>query len=496
MVSLMGDKSLSPKQRNEAVRQYVERLIELQVIGDGSNYRDIMQYYEDFNDSRFDYREVIEPQIKKLGKDTLNTALDLYRAEDDFWKIHAFESEKAKYKNAYGDTKTNEELDKIAADVVLKTRINYSMAPEGVKDIRKFPLTGSFVTFPAEVMRIAYGIPEQAVQEMGNTNADKETQKKIRNIGIQRMAGFIVAIGSTQVVDIVSRAIVQMDDEEEEARRKFLAPWAQNSKLIWVSKDTYIDAGYSDSFAFIKKPVTAFMRAPSGVQGFIDAGMELFSPFMTPEIGTKTLAEVAQNKDQNGNEIYSTSLPPSVIASRIISHIGKNAEPGIISTARRIYKGETGEYSQIGKKYSSLNEAITNLTGQKVESIDWDKAVYFKVRSANEDVKVLNGIYKQESKKFADDDEKSRIATAEAVNEGVRANIQELRDYYRSAIKIGISPGKAIGIMKDAGLSNETIEMSISNKPLDKYQYLIIAPVGGKDVVIDREKQRNLGLNR
>jgi hypothetical protein len=490
ITSLLGDKNLTPKQRIESVRLYVQEMIELGVINEGSDYREIADFFDNLSGNDYEYRDFLNPTIKSTGKKSLQKAKDFYKAGDDFWKIHAFETELARLKDAYGDTKTTQELKKEAAEIVLNTRINYSMAPKIVKDFARNVFLAPFVTFASESIRITYGIPNQAIKEMKSGNA------KIKKVGIQRMAGFITAMGVTGVVDMVSRALVQMDDEEEEARRMFLAPWSQNSNLIWLSKDSYVDVGYTDSFGYVKKPVTAFMRASNSIKGVIDASLELFSPFTNPEIGTQMAMELRENQDRNGNKIYDKSLPVKENASLITGYIAKALEPGFVTKGKRIYKGESGEYSQAGKKYSRLDEAALTLTGFKKETIDWDKAIQFKMRSAGDDIRDLNGIYKKQEKTYADNDEKSRIATAEGVNEGVRANIQELRDYYRSAIKIGVSPGKAIRIMKDAGLSNETIEMSISNKPLDKYQYLIIAPVGGKDVVIDREKQRDLGLNR
>ncbi|KKL26248.1 hypothetical protein LCGC14_2397190, partial [marine sediment metagenome] len=79
----------------------------------------------------------------------------LYRAEDDVWKVFAFENELARY----GAAKPEWSVDRLeahVAEIVRNTHPTYSLVPRGVKMLRRFPLVGNFVSFPSEVARTMY----------------------------------------------------------------------------------------------------------------------------------------------------------------------------------------------------------------------------------------------------------------------------------------------------------------------------------------------------
>ena len=78
----------------------------------------------------------------------LKTAMeDIYQAEDDMFKIAAYETEMNRYADALYDKskdqltdKERQEVSDIATNNVKNTYPTYSRIPEGIKQLRKFPL--------------------------------------------------------------------------------------------------------------------------------------------------------------------------------------------------------------------------------------------------------------------------------------------------------------------------------------------------------------------
>lgn len=466
--------------RKEKVREYVEKLIKLGVLGSGANYGDMLAYYDDIRSGgKYDYQKVIEPKLKSGLKSGMDAIKNLYRAEDDFFKVHAFEDERATLKKAYGNTKTDEQLDELAADKVLRTRINYDMAPKIVDAIRRVPFMGTFPTFPAEVVRISANIPMVAVEEMRSGN--KVLQKR----GSQRMAGYMVALALPSALNELTRYLLDIDDEEEEARKLFIAPWSQNSTLVWLDKDRYVDTGYSDAFNTIKTPVVAALKGGDLVAGGVAAIMDFVDPYISGEIGFKMVKEISDNRDEYDNPVYNENADVGTQLSQIFGFAMKKAEPGFVSQARRFYKGETGELAEKGQEYSTKDELINLTLGQKVVTVDWDNAVLFKLKANAEDIKDSNSFYNKANKQLPEKDKKGRVQEAEATNLAVERSVEQLREYYNATKAMGFSTAKAIRLMKEANIPKDIILAVATNQP---YKNFLI--VTKKGAVIDRNTQR------
>jgi hypothetical protein len=465
----------------EKLRDYIIKLTELGVLGQGGNYRDILSVYEDLKGNKYDYQKLIEPKITGAAKKSWNIAQKVYKGGDEFWKVVAFENERAVLEKAYGDTKTSEELDQMAADIIRKTRVDYSMVPKAVKAINKIPFTGTFVTFPAEVLRIGFNIPTVAYEEMNSGN------KVIREHGIKRMAGYLTAMTLPYGVKELAKYLLGMDDEEEEARKKFLAPWAQNSTLIWIGKDRYIDTGFSDAFSILKKPIVAFSRGKSAAEGALNATKEFLGPVISEEIGYKTLKNVSDNTDEFGNPIYDENADAGTIYTQVSTYVLKQVEPGTVSQARRLYLGETGALSEKGQQYRTGDEVLNAVFGIKPVTINWDNAVSYKFRDAVEGINNSNKFFLKKSKELRKDDKEGRRKAAESTNLAVENAYNDLREYYTSALKIGMIPQKVDDIMKQSGVPKE-LAYAVKNNTGYK-NYIIVLNDG---TVIDRNTQRLL----
>jgi hypothetical protein len=64
-------------------------------------------------------------------------------------------------------------LDTLAGDIVKNTQPTYGRVPEAVKMVRRIPVVGNFVAFPAEVIRNTANIVDQGLRDMSFKASDE-----------------------------------------------------------------------------------------------------------------------------------------------------------------------------------------------------------------------------------------------------------------------------------------------------------------------------------
>ena len=162
---------------------------------------------------------------------------NLYAGTDTFWKVFSHTAETGKLSSALRRAGLDESdvallyddlvrqglakdvsarslddslLDVLAADIVKATMPTYSRVPNFVRTIRRIPVTGNFIAFPAEIIRTSGNILQRSLSEMSFVADDavlaklaqklgadaapaaaKELQRQIRAIGSQRLSSYV-----------------------------------------------------------------------------------------------------------------------------------------------------------------------------------------------------------------------------------------------------------------------------------------------------------------
>lgn len=359
----------SREQRN-VIREYVK----LGIVADGARSGEIRAIIKDASQGDIDVlvgtpsRRVIQRGLKLIEK--------AYGAEDDVWKIFAFESEMKRYRNA--DTGMSEaELRKFTAKIVRDTYPTYSQIPRAIKALRRFPLVGTFVSFPAEVMRTAKNTIGIMATELKSSNP------KVRQIGAERLSGIMIAATLTAGITTASRYMFGITRKKDEAVREFVPPWSKNSQIVYKSqvdegKGTYIDLGYTDPHSYLKSPLIAFMRGEDWEQKIIEAGAELLSPFLSEDIMAQKFHDIKRNKDLSGDPIWNDE---DAFVRRWwdgLSHVAEAIEPGTISGLRRIWKATKEREGRFGTSYDVKTEIAAQTTGVRINTLDVKRSLKFK----------------------------------------------------------------------------------------------------------------------
>ncbi|RKX63591.1 MAG: hypothetical protein DRP42_07465, partial [Tenericutes bacterium] len=188
-------------------------------------------------------------------KKAIGYAQKFYQYGDDFWKIIGFENEKNMLMKHTGMSLQEAEVE--AAERIRNTYPTYSMTGAGVKSLSRFPLAGTFVSFPAEMVRTTFNIFKYLAKDMKNP--------VMRPLAIRRGAGMAIASSFAYALQEISKHMFDIDDDDEEAIRIQAAPWQENSNLMFTGRDEngklrYVDISFVDPYNYGKRPINAILR--------------------------------------------------------------------------------------------------------------------------------------------------------------------------------------------------------------------------------------------
>lgn len=370
-------------------RKYAERLHQLGVFGESVSAGDLdaLRKYsglkmgpdEVANSSRFTEKFLLAPFKAAVSK-----AKFVYELEDNFYRMMAFESEKARYAKAmYGkpfNELTSEERGDIevrAAGIVSHVLPTYSYVPKLVQLVRRLPIIGTFVAFPAEMVRVSYNNVQLGIQEL----RDKRTAA----IGIRRLIGASIIHASEYAAIAAAMGAFGYSDDEWRDAELFVAPFEKNGALIPLPKDNkgfmgYVNLSYTNPYGFIPKMVRAFQNDEAGVAGGAAAALGQFvEPYLSPDLTFDTFNQIFMNVDDWGrpirselfeDEMFGTHWLAKENVARQMAFMAKKLQPGILKSARDAWDVYDQNASPSGKVKTWENFTLAHLMGLSVQRID------------------------------------------------------------------------------------------------------------------------------
>ena len=360
------------------------------------------------------------PEIfKKAGR----KATSVYVAEDDLWRIVAYNKELNTLKKAYPDLarRNLQDLKQEAADVVRATMPTYDLIAPGLQELRKLPI-GNFFSFTAEQFRNNYNTTIRAAQELRSGN------KVIQDRGMNRLASQVTStyLFSKGLTDFSKLAFGISDEDEKAVRDLNLAPWSKNSALLF-SRDNkgniqYIDLTYTDPSApvtdnfrnilnLITDPTESMETVNRNVIGQTVQGLEFFlRPFVSESLLTEAITDIlvrdGKTKEGFGIKVINPiTKEPLMWEERIdsnnlaevannmdvaLAHILETVLPREITDITSLTRGKKAIRIEEGKT-SLQRELLGKLTGQRLVTINPDKIkndFSFKLRDLNRARKV------------------------------------------------------------------------------------------------------------
>lgn len=401
----------------------------------------------------------------------------IYQGADNVWKIHAFEVERSRYKQAYesaGRPLSESDLDEIAAKVVRDTFPNYNMVPRAVKAIRQFPVVGSFVSFPSEIARTTWKSILLARSEIN----DPVT----RSIGYRRAATLALANALPVIAAAFSRYLAGVSLEDDDDLRKHMPSWTQNAYLLWTGKKdgvyTYVDLSFMIPQSFLHKPIMALFSGETISEGMLSAAMELVDPFGSEEILTEKIIDVMRNrKAETKQGVYNEQADLASKAAQAASHIFTALKPGFWASANRIQEAALGE-----KDRSLANEVIA-LVGPRIVNVPVRRQLGFEARDY---LKAKRGAAEIFTRPYTDESTRKpgEVAAGYAAAEASRRNLfDEMRDRANGAIRLGIPREEVVSILRANNMSAAEVKALMNN------EYTPYIPSEDQEKRLDRNKE-------
>ena len=455
--SALAFKDAWTNMKNLEDRKYVSRLTELRVLSNGSYIGSIRELLNTMNADSVD--QFFEGKLGSGANKFRKGIEDTYQAEDDFYRIMAFETEKARYsKSWYGQPfesltpAQQDAIEKHAAELVTALMPTYSMIPEIVKDIQKFPLTGTFVAFPAEMFRVTMN----QWRQIGRDIADPRT----RGIGFQRLIGASIAqIGLTAGLTALGHWMSGIDWEEDKAARRFMFPWQDNGVLVYTDYEPgkeirFLNLSYTNPYSWMTKPVAAMFLnyGKPWNQKVKEAAWNVVEPFFSPELTAQTLGQLYYNiNERTDRPIYNPGLGPFGDWDNTRSFLLWNLQPGVSKLTLDMYSAISGK-SINNRVPKELPDVLMGLMGMQVERLNLEKAVTSKMVSHRKEKEYARDVFTDSKFNYKDDPEglKARfdLATQE-YNDALQAAGLSVG----AAMEIGVSPITLGKMLKDKGFN-------------------------------------------
>jgi hypothetical protein len=349
--------------------------------------------------------------FSKLGRYTSKTnkfITDTYVAEDDLWRIIAYNKELnslVKANTLESSKKSLNVLKQEAVNIVRDTMPTYDLISPALQGLKRLPI-GNFFSFHAEMFRNNYHTTLRAMKEIGSGNA-VTTER-----GMTRLAGQISTtyVGSKGMTDLTKYYFGISDEEEQAIRDLDIAPWGQNSALSFdrdASGNIEVtDLTYTDPSAPVTDVARAFLnevleqRNPAEIQdkilaGTYEATKQFLKPFLTPAIVPESsLALLFAGRDYETGEYldgFNIQEGMSIGNLEVISkHIATNLIPREIKDDYSIIYGKKADKIKEGE-LSLPNELFAKFTGQRITVLDsnrLEKDFMYKVYDLNSEIET------------------------------------------------------------------------------------------------------------
>lgn len=384
-----------------------------------------------------------------------------WSAADNFWKIHGWIAEE-KLQRAMHPDWSSEQIDAATADVVRRAYPNYAYVPGVVKALRRTPVMGTFVSFPAEVIRTTGGAFQRTFSELNSNDP------KVRAVGARRLAGLLVAGAMPATLAVISRAMSGVDKEDEEDLRRGVAPWEKNATLFWMGRDSdgkpqYVDLSFMFPTQYFEKPLNALMGGGDPAEALGEASREAFQPYLDENIVLTAIVDILRNTKKAGGRVYNPQDLSANIAKDILGHAWKAAQPGAIARVGDLTKALTGQVSEKGRDYNTAVELMA-LLGFRGRSLDLEQSLLFKAVAFSKDETEAGQILR---KKLGSRGNVSvaEIAAARRASETSReALFGQIVADVQAMERQGVSREKIEGALAEGGIGKPEIKRILEQK--------------------------------
>ena len=386
-------------------------------------------------------------------------AQGFYSFGDDFWKIIGFENEKASLVKA-GFSPQEAEVE--AAKRIRNTYPTYSLVGRAIRSLGRFPLAGTFVSFPAEIIRTTGNMLALVASDLRSDNPG------LRRLGVRRALGMAMVSGGFYALSAISKAGAGVDDDEEEALRDLAPPWQKNSTFLYVGRDEdgklrYFDMSFLDPYGYLKRPLTAMMRDQPWEKIAASSVGDLLSPFLGADISAEAVYRVFSNTTATGGKVYQEGpgVSPVDQTLAIADYLRKALQPGFMGNIERITQAAQGKYREGSGQRFSLEDEMVALLGWRASTVDAKTALRYRSYEFGDRLSDARGAVNRvlrSQNEVTDDDITQALERGEAMH---RQSFEEMRRVVAAARNSGMTEQDVREVLEAGSLSRKNVDALI-----------------------------------
>jgi len=306
-------------------------------------------------------------------------------------------------------------LDDASAWEIRNTYPTYSKVPQFIKDVRKIPFFGNFVSFQAEILRTGAHIMNLGLKQASHPNP------RIRQMGLRRLMGASLGFyGYGQGLYHGALWLTGGTDEEWDAwKRSFAFDWDKAANIIPITnwekgKAKAVNFSYFSPYDVLQKPIeAALMKAqeqnlnPQETEDYIlglmfakdGPIMTLMDPFISEQIGLEKIQDIMpagylmggrNGKTSTGSLVYSASDSLSDKFEKAYAHIWNGIEPGIVTSGEKVIRGMFSDVKGSGQAVSLKDELLALMAGIRIIDIDVGVTLSYKTGRYNQLLRAVD----------------------------------------------------------------------------------------------------------
>lgn len=414
--------------------------------------------------------------VKKKFGGTIETFESAYQAEDDLFKIVAYEVEKSRYSDAlfskdYSQLTEDQkkEVNDTVVEIVKNTYPTYDRVGPLFKKIGKSPFIGAFISFQVESVRTMVNSFRLAQQQLSSENP------KVRRLGRYRSAYFLAYGGLQTAITLglmqagktaLGFGLKRRDDEDETIEyddiRKFMPPWSKNSNVSVFETETpgvynVLDLSSNNPHSLMMSVMKAGTQ-DSGKSHFVEAVSAAMSPFLGQDMIAATAFQLYSAIENggitdDGKRIFNPEDSDEVAVSKMAMHVGKLFLPGTATSVMRIGEGVAGVNDR-----DAANEML-GLIGFRPYKVDIRKQLKFKLYKYKEEINEYKSSYSRSQRKGVDN--------YDSINESMKSANTEMHELILSATRLGLDANQISSVLKETRIGKSEITQIMTGAAFD-----------------------------
>jgi hypothetical protein len=374
-------------------------------------------------------------------------------------------------------------LDDASAWEIRNTYPTYSKVPQFIKDVRKIPFFGNFVSFQAEILRTGAHIMNLGLKQASHPNP------RIRQMGLRRLMGASLGFyGYGQGLYHGALWLTGGTDEEWDAwKRSFAFDWDKAANIIPITnwekgKAKAVNFSYFSPYDVLQKPIeAALMKAqeqnlnPQETEDYIlglmfakdGPIMTLMDPFISEQIGLEKIQDIMpagylmggrNGKTSTGSLVYSASDSLSDKFEKAYAHIWNGIEPGIVTSGEKVIRGMFSDVKGSGQAVSLKDELLALMAGIRIIDIDVGVTLSYKTGRYNQLLRAVDDtekIYSAEN--YMNRGPEVLAKEFENMQEEAFRIQKDMYNIIQDAMKLDLNEADIKKILKDAQMPKNRI---------------------------------------